>query len=177
MAYVDFTDDRNNIRRLQVMLRSLSRWMGEASLNVAVNGKYDERTAHAVMSFQKMNGIPQTGKVDYVTWNEIAAMYRAYDDVLGQTGCICPFPSTLGYTVRRGERSNLVLMLQIMLNELRRSYDSYGHLPQSGRFDITMENAVREFQMHHALSPTGIVDRATWNSIAEEYNAMILFNE
>lgn len=159
------------------MLRSLSRWTGDASLNVAVNGKYDDRTVHAVNSFQKSNGITPTGRVDYVTWNEIAAMYRAYDDVLGQTGCICPFPTTLGFSVRRGERSNLVLMLQIMLNELRRAYDTYGHLPQSGRFDIAMESAVREFQNHHALSPTGIVDRATWNSIAEEYNAMILFNE
>lgn len=177
MAYIDFNNSRDNIRRLQIMLRALSGWTGDRSLDVAVNGRYDERTAQAVSTFQRKNQLAESGKVDYVTWNEIAELFRAYEAVMGEGVAINPFPSTQGYILQRGERSNLVLIIQIMLNELRRSYDSYGHLTQSGRFDIAMENAVREFQSHHALKASGMVDRATWNNLAEEYNALMRYSE
>ena len=177
MAYIDFTDSRDNIRRLQIMLRALARFTGDKALDVAVNGRYDERTAQAVSTFQRKNQLLVSGKVDYATWNEIAELFRAYEAVMGEASAINPFPNTQGYILQRGERSNLVLIIQIMLNELRRSYDSYGHLPQSGRFDIAMENAVREFQRHHALNASGMIDRATWNRLAEEYNALMRYNE
>lgn len=43
-----------------------------------MNGIYDDNTAMAVKEFQRINGLPVTGKVDRATWNEIASTYNQY---------------------------------------------------------------------------------------------------
>ncbi len=44
---------------------------------VAITGEYDLRTQAAVREFQKITGLPQTGDVNRVTWNMLAAMTAA----------------------------------------------------------------------------------------------------
>jgi len=44
---------------------------------VSITGTYDARTARAVKVFQEITGLPQTGNVDRVTWNMLAAVTAA----------------------------------------------------------------------------------------------------
>lgn len=44
---------------------------------VSITGTYDARTARAVKAFQEITGLPQTGNVDRVTWNMLAAVTAA----------------------------------------------------------------------------------------------------
>lgn len=44
---------------------------------VEITGRYDARTAQAVKVFQEITGLPQTGTVDRVTWNMLAAITAA----------------------------------------------------------------------------------------------------
>lgn len=177
MAYTDISDGPEITKRLQAMLRALSKWTDDKALSVAINGRYDEGTRQAVMHFQKKYFLPVTGDVNFDTWDAISQLYHTYENIYGQTEGIYPFPTSPDFIVMPGERSNLVYVLQIMLNELRRSYDSYGHLPLNGRYDISMTRAIEEFQSAQGIKVNGIVDRITWNRLADEYNALSRYSE
>ena len=41
-----------------------------------VTGYFGSQTQNAVLSFQKLFGIPENGTVGAVTWNEITELYR-----------------------------------------------------------------------------------------------------
>lgn len=44
---------------------------------VPLGGYYDEATENAIKEFQRINGIPQTGRVDALTWNRLAEEYNS----------------------------------------------------------------------------------------------------
>ncbi len=44
---------------------------------VRITGEYDAETAQAVRAFQEITGLPQTGFVNRVTWNMLAAVTAA----------------------------------------------------------------------------------------------------
>lgn len=90
---------------------------------------------------------------------------------------IAVFPDTDGYEVKNGERHSLVSIIQIMLDVLRLYYDAFGNLPISGVFDLSTEGAVKEFQRANRLPVTGVVDRATWDALASEYNSALSENQ
>lgn len=62
---------------IKMMLRTVgsSYPLGE---DISRNDLYDEETEGAVMDFQAINGILQTGRVDTVTWNRLATAYNKY---------------------------------------------------------------------------------------------------
>jgi peptidoglycan hydrolase-like protein with peptidoglycan-binding domain len=60
---------------VQWMLNELTVLYDELPL-LSVSGIYDEPTARAVSLFQRVKGLPVTGKVDRQTWNSISAEYE-----------------------------------------------------------------------------------------------------
>ena len=62
---------------IKTMLRTVgsSYPLGE---DISRNDLYDEETEGAVMDFQAINGILQTGRVDTVTWNRLSMAYNKY---------------------------------------------------------------------------------------------------
>lgn len=157
---------------MQKMLCAIANCSEDPLLHTAQTGNYDESTKNAVTYFQKQNSLPPTGNVDFATWE---AMYKAYDCCLKQNAkavAISPFPSRDGFKVQIGERSDLVLIIQLLLNELRVNYSCYGYVPPNGRFNLTTATAVREFQKINGIDQSGVVDRTTWNRIAEQFNKL-----
>jgi len=61
---------------LKLMLRELTLDFDFDALDTV--GIYDEATSNAVRNFQKVNGLPQTGRTDVKTWNLLT---RAYNEV------------------------------------------------------------------------------------------------
>lgn len=89
---------------------------------------------------------------------------------------ICPFPDVAGYTVKRGEHSDLVAMIQLILENLAPIYD-FGAIPLSGVMDGATEAAVRRFREVNGMEPKGEVDLDTWNRLAEEYDLACMCDE
>ncbi len=61
---------------IQSILLTLSQEYPEIPA-VSITGEYDGRTAQAVTAFQQIAGLPQTGDVNRVTWNMLAAVTAA----------------------------------------------------------------------------------------------------
>jgi peptidoglycan hydrolase-like protein with peptidoglycan-binding domain len=95
---------------------------------------------------------------------------------------IDPFPRFPNdYSIGKGEPigsegSLLTSIIQIMLIELSSLYDEILNEGiksppyPSGIFDDKTENAVKSFQRTNGLSPSGRVDKQTWNTLSLVYN-------
>lgn len=68
----------NDVRTIQRQLNSISQTYS-AIPSLRVDGIYGESTAEAVMEFQKIFNLPQTGVVDLATWYEISEIYVAIE--------------------------------------------------------------------------------------------------
>lgn len=165
-------DEKTFVEQIQKMLCALANCASDPLLHAPQNGSYDDATKKAVMYYQKQNSLPPTGNVDFATWE---CMYKAYTACSQQNEKaypIYPYPTRDGFKVQIGERSDLVLIIQLLLNELRLNYSCYGYIPPNGRFNLTTAAAVREFQKVNGIETNGIVDRPTWNRIAEQFNKL-----
>lgn len=172
----NLTDDRVLIENLQKMLRLIWLVTGEDAYEVGVSGVYGEGTETAVRAFQQRNNLPVTGVVDLTTWNAIFEEYNRLLFLSESPLGITPFSSDRNTVVRSGERSDLVYIIQIMLNTLDVLYD-FGYIPVSGFYDQATGAAVRKFQEINALpTPSGSVDRLTWNAMAEAYNNALSYD-
>lgn len=171
-GYYDSRDQRQRIRILQRMLRAVAdreSWEGEIPRET---GQYDDVTRGAVRQFQRRRGWPETGVADRRTWEEMSRLYREWETERTEPERIRPFVGR-GRRIRARERSDLVMILQMMLNELRIRYDGYGHIPLSGIYDDTTQNAVRTFQRVNLLPTDGETDVYTWNRMAQQYNDVL----
>lgn len=170
MEFVDITDISVRTELLQEMLRYLSYIDGDYESAVAVTGVYNAETEEAVRRYQEKRRLPVTGVVDSETWGMLANEYR-HERELRKPVYMRVIPNEAEYATVFGERSDEVLILQIMLNALRMNYD-YPAVPLSGIYGVQTRDAVRDFQRVNGLSDTGIADRETWGRLANEYNSL-----
>ncbi len=172
MKNFDITNERETVLALQQMLRLISEFEGNLPL-IGEDGSYDDGMEEAVRRYQALRRLPVTGTVDPTTWDYISREYERISEETAPPSAIAPFPSILGYKVRGGEVSDLVLIIQIMLSTLRIAYDNFGNVPLSGVYDSRTAAAIRVFRMKNLMPPENYVDLATWNSLARQYNMYI----
>ena len=144
---------------------------GEPIPPVLPDGYFGEDTKAAVEAYQRLAGLPITGKVDHETWDAIFGSYL-YADYERKRSCgIYPFETHLeGGCLTVGDRCDLVYILQVILQTLAEQYVSMEEQPINGIYDETTARNVALFQRKNTLSPIGEVDKATWNRLAEAYN-------
>ena len=162
--------EKEAITNLQTYLRAQT-ILYPSSPQVPIDGIFDNATKIALIDFQIRNGLPPTGIADRTTWE---LLYSQYLNILNTSSLpdpIIPFPSyPQNYQISIGEKSFLVATLQYMLNEIGAIYNTFSALEINGIYDEPTQKIILEFQERNLLSPTGSVDRNTWNSLARIYN-------
>lgn len=139
-----------------------------------IDGVYGEGTRRSVAAFQRFAGLPQTGSVDRLTWDNLYGAYKGTVDYLEGQQLVeqvstQPFP---GVVLRRGDVGPSVLTFKTYLNFISRYFFDIMSLAENGVFDIRTQNAVRQFQRIFSLEPTGQVNELTWNTIADVYQVL-----
>ena len=168
----DIRNERENIAELQRMLRELHHADARIPL-LAVDGIYGEETAGAVREFQRLFGLPETGRTDYATWNAIHTAYLAALPDNAPPHSISPFPTERDYVIRAGEYSDIAALVQFMLRELSHHYDSIVGTPPDGVWGDASADDIRSLQRAFALPETGEVDKKTWNALADAYSRAV----
>jgi len=153
------------------MLRYLSFVCGDDGLGVSVSGVFDPATTSAVRYYQKTNSLPQTGVVDQATWDSIVRDYDR-EASLRLPVYIYPIPDDPNHVTKLSERSEVVMILQVILGALRQVYD-YPPVPLSGVYGQQTADAVRIYQGIRGLLQTGEADRTTWRHLTEEFNNLV----
>ena len=168
--FIDISDEEKRTRNLQMMLRYLSIALSEPGLEVFVSGVFGNESENAVKYYQQTRGLPVTGIVDLETWDSIASEYK-YELALRSEVKVYPTTAANNFQTSPGERSDTVLILQLMLNALEFHYGCR-KVRLSGTYGLETVEAVRCFQKKNGLDETGVADRRTWQKISEEYNAL-----
>lgn len=158
---------------LQTYLRQLSYHDSDIP-PVVIDGIFDSKTRDALRIFQRKNNLTPTGKADITTFD---LLYQKYLDSLSEFGL--PEPLSIfpvrpdGFYFGLGAEGFPVGVIQYILRELSGIYD-IGGVEVSGNYDDLTSRAVALFQEKNRLFPTGRVDKATWNLLAEQSNALLL---
>ena len=169
--------EKDAIINLQTYLRAQAILYPNAIIP-PVDGIFDTQTKNALIDFQLRNSLAPTGVADRITFE---LLYDQYFDILENSSLpnpIIPFPShPTNYAIKRGENSFLVAVLQYMLNEIGVIYNVFDAIEINGEYDEATQKAILSFQTINSLSPTGEVDRKTWNSLARIYNITLHYIE
>ena len=169
-------DQKNAIRNLQEYLRGISYYDKDIP-PVPIDGIYDSATKNAVKAYQRKYGLTPNGIVEKKTWDSIYRTYKRHRADYAAPLGIFPYPNMPpDFLIYENESSDLVMIIQIMLNTLRIGYDDLGDFSVNGTLDKESMYAIKEFQRLNFLPQTGLVDAATWNSLAAGYNKYIKVN-
>ena len=164
-----YDTEQEAVANLQKYLRQLS-YTDKDILPVPIDSVFDSATSDSVKSFQRKYGLKESGVADRDTWN---AIYEAYLKSLSEyspPATLPVFPRTPdGYELMLGDEYFAVNILKLILNELRIIYDSFLPLKSNVIYDEATEHNVLEFQKANALTPTGRVDKTTWDSLVNAY--------
>ena len=159
-------------QNLQRYLRQLS-FDEETIPPVPIDGIFDSRTEEALREFQRLRGLPVTGRGDEQTWERLFADYRASLALNSPPRAIPVFPlEPPSYVLDIGSRGFPVTALQHMLLELHQNYLPLVAVEVNGEYDEKTAEAVRLFQALNRLPINGAVGLLTWNAIADRYSVL-----
>lgn len=162
---------REHIYDIQRFLRRVQQAQGKLSPLVP-DGFYGPETSAAVRDFQRENGLPSTGTVDYETWTRIVGQYAALLPGDALPTPVAFFPVGAEACLSPGDRNSAVAALQLMLNTTVPHFPASSPLPLTGEYNAATAASVRRLQNSFQLPETGVTDRATWERLALLHNSL-----
>lgn len=143
---------------------------------LTVDGRYGEKTAEAVRTFQEIFNLEPTGIVNKETWYRIIRIYVSVKKLseLNSEGLKLEdiskqFPQDLA----EGSNGDAVRILQFFLSYIA-AFNEFIEAPDiNGTFGNKTREAVLAFQRYKGLELTGIVNEQTWNQIYLDYRGIV----
>ena len=161
------TEKEKAISELQGYLRNLSRTDPDIE-RVIPDGIFGEETERSVRSFQKKYGFPEDGIVSYDVWTRIReendrAVFFFSEPRQAARISNADLPLSIGM------KNNAIYHLKTMLLFLSQRHDNFSAVTVNDIFDTETEKNVRQWQRAIRVPDNGIVDKTTWNALADYY--------
>ena len=166
----------SDVRQIQIRLNRISDNYPSIPKIVSPDGIFSYDTEAAVKRFQEIFSLTPDGIVGPSTWYKIQLIYNSVkklnelnseglteNDV---SGVRFPYPEY-------GDRGLAVSNLQYYLEYLSRFYTSIPNITVDGIFGDATRNAVSALQKTFELPVTGVVDKATWDTMYDAYLGII----
>ena len=106
------------VEHLQYMLSVLSEYIPEIP-PVTVDGIYGSNTRNAVLAAQRRFGLPQTGEVDFDTWDEIYDQYAGIENTSLRDVTDFPYTAAVAGVAPRNRYANTTTLRQFPGRDLR----------------------------------------------------------
>ena len=172
MAQASAPNERESILNLQRYLRQLS-FDHPQIPPPPEDGIFESATRDALRAYQRMVGLDATGIADLESFNRLFLDYRRSLEQNSRGEGFYIFPrAPKDYVLSPDEEQFLVTVVQYILNELRVWYDDIPPNDQDGRYSEATRQGVAVFQKRNGLEATGLVDRATWNALADAHRRL-----
>ena len=154
---------RENILAIQRYLRTLHLVDPRIPL-INVDGIYDKETETAVLAFQQKNGLPETGEVDFATWEMLRNEAEISAKLLRAPSSLLIF-DVGDLPLQPGRYSGEVYLLQALINALSLRYDNISRIDVTGEYDVPTAAQVARLQQILGLEETGILDLLLWEKL------------
>lgn len=162
------TEPKKEIYEFQYMLRKIAQVTGDIPV-IIPDGIYGEETRDVVRDIQRRNALAPTGEVDEQTWNAIFQLYQESIYSVSAGEPIYPFKDP-SYNSEAGEKSDMIVLVQLILSALSVIYDDFEDIAITGVNDEKTIDAVKRFQGYNGLPQTGILNKRTWDAAAKNFN-------
>ena len=145
---------------------------------LTVDGVFGAKMAATVRAFQKQFNLIADGVVGRQAWYKISYIYVSVKDLAeltseGEVSSGTLSDGTWGGTVlRTGSTGSAVEQLQFWLNTLAQYESSIPSLTVDGVYGTGTANAVRAFQRKYGLTVDGVVGRATWTEVYDQFRSI-----
>ena len=163
-------DESVGVLTLQYYLNYIGLFLPTVS-SPNIDGVFGSDTRASVLSFQRAYGLPETGEVDRLTWDNIENVYFSYLRSIPyefSPGIVLPFP---GRVLRPGMSGDDVLALQEYLNYIANTYTEIPKTTVDGVYGPGTDRAVNAFK--EIFNIPGAPSRVTailWNAITNVYD-------
>lgn len=166
----------NDVRIIQQQLNRISdNYPAIPKIEIS-GGIFDLKTQEAVETFQRIFNLPVTGEVDKATWYKIKEYYngvRRLGELVSEGLTYADVTTQFSTELSLGMSGYTVTTIQYYLNVIAYFNPNLNIFPISNTFDTDTQNAVIAFQNEYGLSPTGIVDKQTWDKIISVYSSIL----
>ena len=176
MAYYSTDKREAPILEIQRLLRDIDQFENGVA-KIRLTGDYNEETRQGISRFQEKYSLPVTGVVDNNTWLLLQAIGNSVKEAQALARAVYILPRDPEFSLSYGIRDDVVYIIQHMLNVISQEYDGILPLKFSGIYDSDTENAVKEFQRINLLEGNGVLDPATFNHLADEYERINSYNQ
>lgn len=160
-------DKQKAIMELQQGLRDIAKVDRDIN-SVIPDGIFGDETETSVRSFQRKQGLPETGIVDFDLWERIREEQRNALFILSDPIQVISIRNE-DLPLVLGQISKQVHMLNMMLNHLGERYDNFQSVGHGDEFTTDTQREVEKWQDVIAHEITGEVDKLTWNTLAQYY--------
>lgn len=161
------------IRNVQQFLRRIS--YDNDIPRIIPDGIFGTQTQNAVMEFQRVFDMPQSGVIDNDTWNGIYSAYKSTLKKYAEPIKTHIFPSP-HFKISSGDENGIVYVIQAMLTALSGKLENIPELEINGKFDQNTQNAVIEIQNAAGIRQTGEINKETWKFISALFETFISHN-
>lgn len=169
-------DTGRDIELIQIKLNRISGNFPGIPKIYPTDGFFDTSTTDAVKKFQEVFDLTPDGIVGKSTWYKIQLVYNAVKELqsVNSEGIKINELSTQ-YTseLSIGDSSAGVLTLQYYLKYISLFISTVMSVEVDGSFGEVTRDSVISFQKTYNLEPTGVVNRAVWESIENTYFSLI----
>ncbi len=162
MYRIDIRGDA--VRQIQTYLRELEAALGVRP-KLSVDGVYGDETRASVRSFQKREGLTETGEVDTETFTRLYDAYFAASLLSSDESVLIP---ATAFPLRMGDSGSYIRILQSVLGEILGE-----RIPGDGFYGRATENGVRAAEARYGMAPSGSVSRLLWTKLASDYSAVV----
>lgn len=160
-------DEAAAIREVQRYLHAIHYNLNSDIPRVSIDGIYGTETKNAVLAFQKIYGLPESGAVDYATFDGIYKLYLTASDEKEYV------ITEAGFPISQGAQGNDVIIIHTLIDELRKTYTDVGRVdPKSNYYSKESERAVFDLQRLFRSEESGIVDFRIYERIKTELAAI-----
>ena len=155
------------VYEIQSYIRNISR-LDEDIPSLVPDGIFGPETTESVLAFQRKHLLPQTGKVDFDTWEKIREEYNKAIFVLSAPLQTAPAASR-DFPLKKGKDSHLNANVNIMLSRLSDFYENFDGAFLSSDYTSETERLIGVFQSVAGIPATGETDKETWNLLSDIY--------
>ena len=167
-------DRKRAIKKIQKYLFVLSDKKYKSIPRIPVNGIFDKETEDAVISFQRENHLPTTG---IVNWETFTTLYNDYITVSNEAYLRDFIFDDESLPLSENDQNEYVIALNIMINELRKSYPQIPEVGTGTFFSKRTLHAIDAIRTLFLMPGNGVVDKSLYKRIIYEIQARKLFEE
>jgi peptidoglycan hydrolase-like protein with peptidoglycan-binding domain len=169
-------DSGEDIQDIQIRLNRIANNYPSIPKISPTDGEYNTQTVNAVMEFQRIFDLNQTGILDPATWIEIQKVYRSIkrlSDLGADDGALFNFNAPFPDKILLGEESLYVRVLQYYLAVVAQFFPTIPDVLIDGVFGVETQHSLRSFQGIYGLPITGIFDKETRDVLYNVYRGII----